>query len=379
MDDASRTYPSAVQNLSFDKAKTDVLRVVCIFLMTANHVDGEVVHVGLEGLLSSLIYDGFARVSSPLLGLMSGVLLAVSLDRLGHAGVLKRRGKTLLIPYLKWNLGLAAVYVAVKLLAGRPLGDSAHLFAVLGVNQMPTNMPLHYIRDLALCVLLFVGLHRVLPRSRPLYTGVTSMVVGVVMLLSVDEYNVHSPLPRVDLLLFFTVGFFAVLHRNVGQAIMEAARRHWTVLFVMAWLVFFGVELIGSGLSEDTHMLRRFTVRCSGALGVGLLVLRAPVFIEGLSSRLAFRLFCLHFPLFFVIEATPLAAAPYLLKLVTFPVIALGAAQVSLWLEDRARELWRRIGTAPVLVVREPAPLHAMPQRRSPLRSTSRTDFARSA
>jgi len=116
----------------------------------------------------NLISQGFARTAVPLFFLMSGYLFFLGFDFTmeKYFEKLKSRIKTLLIPFLFWNvatlvlIALAQAIPATQVLfSGRnasisSYGISDYLTAIFGIGRMPIAYQFWFIRDLMLLILL---------------------------------------------------------------------------------------------------------------------------------------------------------------------------------------------------------------------------------
>lgn len=179
--------------------------------------------------VESAISFGFAAVAVPLFFLISGYLFfqtsgagalpddgkPVPLQPAEYARKLKGRARTLLVPYLFWNVLLGLAYfVAAKIpvLAGLTSGSQVAfvsesplgwLSAILGIGRAPVVYQFWFIRNLMLAVLLvplFEGLFR-LAGKRP------SLLIGAMLLGG--PWLLHSwPLevPNAVSLFFFFCG-----------------------------------------------------------------------------------------------------------------------------------------------------------------------------
>jgi fucose 4-O-acetylase-like acetyltransferase len=112
----------------------------------------------LQEILSSVI----ARTAVPLFFLFSGFLTAGSFVKKGYGTLLKSRARTLLTPYLIWNLIAFSLYCVSS---PDRLGQ-ADLLAIFGANGLPAAYHFWFIRDLILLVIaapLFVSAARIAP------------------------------------------------------------------------------------------------------------------------------------------------------------------------------------------------------------------------
>lgn len=114
------------------------------------------------------VSEGVATVCVPLLFLISGYLFYHGLDlsRTGFTSRIAKRGRSLLVPYLAWNMLCLLLTLIAQSLAGTSRyvsGRSApiasfsffdYLNAIFGVNTHPIAYQFWFVRDLFLLVLL---------------------------------------------------------------------------------------------------------------------------------------------------------------------------------------------------------------------------------
>lgn len=121
-----------------------------------------------------LIRDGFGRLGVPLLSIISGYLAATS--KHVYLELWRRKVKTLLIPFLMFNISVAT-FVAVLQLNGAGTfwpwfvdgGALAWANAFFSVTDRPVNEPLYFLRDLFLCF-LFLPVLRYATSRQPVLT-----------------------------------------------------------------------------------------------------------------------------------------------------------------------------------------------------------------
>lgn len=236
--------------------------------------------------VESAISFGFAAVSVPLFFLVSGFLFFQStvavdgpapLDARTYVRKLKARARTLLVPYLFWNLVLAGVYLGasrVPALGGLTSGAQTSfvsegpggwLSAVLGIGRAPVVYQLWFIRNLMIAVLLvplLEGLFRAVGMRASLAIGV--LFLGV-------PWALHSwpvDIPNAVSLFFFFLGAW------VGRFRLPLFRLDaWTLPAGALWALTVG--LCTSGLAGELYPI---LLQVSILLGV--------VFVLGATCRL---------------------------------------------------------------------------------------------
>lgn len=153
----------------------NLVRFVLCFLIVFLHsgtimMDGK---ADLANIPHSMIVDFIIHVVSgficqaavPLFMFISAYLLfckyAVADNKfLEYKNQLKKRSKTLLVPYIAWNI-VGTMFIVVKYLTeGKPFDDFPKLYELFtaipehGIQQFPANREMWFIRELILLVLL---------------------------------------------------------------------------------------------------------------------------------------------------------------------------------------------------------------------------------
>ncbi len=107
--------------------------------------------------------DALFRIGVPCLSAISGYLLfRRGWNAFSYPATIKSKTKTVLLPFLLWNGGL---FIAVMLLqrAGIGVGYFPDLWNAspremlshgVAVEELPVNVPLYFLRDLFVCILL---------------------------------------------------------------------------------------------------------------------------------------------------------------------------------------------------------------------------------
>lgn len=198
----------------------EVMRPVLTLVVCLVHVPllqgyhgGDVGLFDTDTLLAPFLQDTFARSAVPLLTIFSGYLACLSLSRKRYGDYAWGRVRSLLVPFLLWNVLLALLLHVSHQRTGYPEmmavtehnGALENLGFVFGLSSFPVNYPLYFLKDLFLIALL---LPPVLARMRPwlfLCAGAfllvfcvhrSAVTVGDVLLIY-----------RSDMLLFFLLGY----------------------------------------------------------------------------------------------------------------------------------------------------------------------------
>lgn len=207
------------------------LRFCCIGAVVLLHAVGDPLEgkeiiswqYGAYDTVRILFSEGLCRVAVPIFFLISGYLFFVKLEEWRTdiwADKLKRRVKTLLIPYVLWNL-LSVVFAFAKLylrffLIGGDAPDlpawyhdsigGLHLFWDSYQGLYPHNCPLWFIRDLMVFVILAPVVFYYVKK-----TG----IIGLAILYLAFVTNIWLNVPgfSAEGLFYFSLGAYLSIHR----------------------------------------------------------------------------------------------------------------------------------------------------------------------
>ena len=204
------------------------LRFFCIAAVVLLHavdipVDGSAIsyHNGPYDSVQIIFSEGLCTVAVPIFFIISGYLFFIKLeqwDKKIWLDKLKRRAKTLLLPYLLWNLiallvSLGMLYLRARLRGGTP--DIAawyngmggiKAFWDTGTAGFPFNYPLWFLRELIVLVVLSPLIYIYAKKAG---------IVGLVLLFA--AYILLFPLGRRGLfmigLFYFTLGAYLSIRK----------------------------------------------------------------------------------------------------------------------------------------------------------------------
>ena len=258
---------------------------------------------GLFDWLRVFLRDSLFRVGVPCLSAISGYLLfrhgSASLD---YGKTVRRKAKTVLLPFLFWN---SVFFLFVLILQNRGIGDgympnltsasprtlATLLFAVEGT---PIDLPLYFLRDLFVCILLS-PLLAILIRRYPLPTLVCLLLLAAL------------PVPlgivlRNSILFSFSFGIYLSLHRIDLTIIDRHAVPVASAFLILAVLLATACYMTGPELPAWLEFSRDLMVLA----GIpGFWALSAILIKSRLARRLAetgslsFWIFCAHYPVLF--------------------------------------------------------------------------------
>jgi surface polysaccharide O-acyltransferase-like enzyme len=331
-------------------ARLDVLRFPLIILIvylhatgfTANFADGSrtLAHADIvEGVQS--ITGTTARVAVPLFFMMSGFLFfrGAAFSAAIYRAKLRSRVKSLLIPFLFWNLALFALVAVgqhVPRLAPFFNGQTAPLTslspfqmvdAIIGITRYPTAYQFWFIRDLMILVIL-----------SPLL-WLAARYAGWVVLVALAAgwiFNIWPvPMPAIEPTLFFYLGSFVAIR---GWSLFAVDRLGW-------WLAPLFVLLLGVHCAE--YLAYRTDYSLHPAMVVGLIVVLKASRWAAESDRwrerlvalggASFFVFAVHEPLVtigkkFAFHTLPMTAGSVLATYAVLPLLVIGLALGGYWI-----------------------------------------------
>jgi succinoglycan biosynthesis protein ExoH len=278
--------------------------------------------------------EALFRVGVPCLSAISGYLLfRGGLENFSYLKTVRNKSQTVLLPFLLWN---GAFFLAVLVALGLGLGEGyvpspwqasarelmTQLFAA---EDFPINVPLYFLRDLFVCILLS-------PLLAWLVSRVPLLTLAVLLVLSViPEASLYIVLKR-SILFSFSLGIYIGLNKIDVKALDRYAPLGTALLLGSCAVLATAIYMTGPSLPDWVQLLRN-TLAIVGALGFWLL--SASLIKTQLGQRLSktgslsFWIFCGHYPLliflWIVWGKTGVDAYPlfFVLSLVVlFPVLA---------------------------------------------------------
>ncbi|WP_246806243.1 acyltransferase family protein [Rhizobium lusitanum] len=258
---------------------------------------------GLFDWLRVFLRESLFRVGVPCLSAISGYLLF----RNGSASIeygktIRRKTKTVMLPFFLWN---CAFFIFALTLQYYGIGDgflpdlseaSPHTLSTLlfAIDGTPINLPLYFLRDLFVCILLS-PLLAFLIRRAPLLT------LSFLLLLAAWPISIGIVL-RNSILFSFSFGIYLSLHR-IDVTIMDRyAALIGPVFLALAALLATVAYKAGPGLPLWLEVCRNLMVLVGipGFWALSALLIRSRVG-QGLAATggLSFWIFCAHYPLLF--------------------------------------------------------------------------------
>jgi succinoglycan biosynthesis protein ExoH len=209
--------------------------------------------------------DSLFRIGVPCLSAISGYLLFVrGLDAFDYGRTLRSKARTVLLPFLLWNGGLFAVVLAIQH-AGMGVGyfhdlwnASARDFLThaFALEDFPVNVPLYFLRDLLVCILLSPLLAFGIRRA-PLLTLGFLFVIAVV-----PDIPVGIVLKK-SILFSFAFGIYLAVYKLDVRALDRFAISGTTAMLLLAALLSIGLYLTG----PDYPLALDFALNALSVLG----------------------------------------------------------------------------------------------------------------
>ncbi len=205
------------------------------------------------------------------------------------------------MPFLIWNLGLFATVLIIQR-ADIGLGYFPDLWNAstreilsnaFATEELPIDIPLYFLRDLIVCIILSPVLAALVRR----FPGPT--LAGLFLLAIIPGLTIGIVLKK-SILFSFTLGIFLALNRIDLRAVDRFAALGTAVLLAAAVLLSIGLYQTGPDFPWALDLARN----ALSILGAGGFWLMSAIVIRGrLGQRLAatgslsFWMFCAHFPL----------------------------------------------------------------------------------
>lgn len=170
----------------------------------------------------NFICNGLARISVPLLFLISGYLFFINFDlsKQTYWSKLQDRIGTLFIPFLIWNFATLFIFALAQLIplttaffSGLNASIASYSVfdyfnAIVGINRMPIAIQFWFIRDLMVLALLTPLIHFINSRIPKLF--LTLLYICWML----DFWPIY--IPSVEATLFFSIGtFLGGRHQNL--------------------------------------------------------------------------------------------------------------------------------------------------------------------
>ena len=250
--------------------------------------------------LSVFLGDSLFRIGVPCLSMISGyLLLRKGVASFDYGKVLRSKAMTVLVPFLIWNLGLFVVILGLQRV-GIGAGYFPDIMASLremltyafALEGLPANVPLYFLRDLFVCILLSPVLLFLLRRA-------ALPTLAILFVLAVIPDLTFAIVVKRSILFSFALGMFLGLR---GADLKGLDRFAWpgSIATLVAALAL-SIAIYQSQPAFPWGVdLARNILSIVGAFGVWMI---SAIAIESrLGKRLAatgslsFWIFCAHYP-----------------------------------------------------------------------------------
>ncbi|RWX79445.1 acyltransferase [Neorhizobium lilium] len=287
------------------------MRILLICGIVFVHVpsnDGTSQFLGANGLFDWLrvfLGDSLFRIGVPCLSAISGYLLFVrGMEKFDYGTTLWSKARTVLLPFLLWNCGLFITVLVIQradmgigyfhdLWNSSPRELLTYAFAI---EDFPVNVPLYFLRDLLVCILLS-PLLALCVRRAPLSTLAVLFLIAVV-----PDVPVGIVLKK-SILFSFTFGIYLALNKVDLRALDRFALPGTLAVLLAAGVLSIGLYRTG----PDFPWFLDLALNALSIVGAGGFWLVSALAIRTrLSERLAatgslsFWIFCAHYPLLVV-------------------------------------------------------------------------------
>lgn len=258
---------------------------------------------GFFDWLRVFLRDSLFRVGVPCLSAISGYLLfrngSTSLE---YGKTIRRKTKTVMLPFLLWN---CAFFLLILILQHYGISDgylpdlteaSPHTLSSLlfAIDGTPINLPLYFLRDLFVCMLLS-PLLAFLIRRAPLLT------LTFLLLLAAWPVSIGIVL-RNSILFSFSFGIYLSLNRVDVTITDRYAALIAPTFIALAALLATAAYMTGPGLPLWLEVCRNLMVLVGipGFWALSAILIRSRIG-QGLAGTgsLSFWIFCAHYPLLF--------------------------------------------------------------------------------
>jgi succinoglycan biosynthesis protein ExoH len=246
--------------------------------------------------------DSLFRIGVPCLSAISGYLLFQrGWEAFDYVKTLRSKARTVLVPFLFWNLGLLAAVLVIQR-AGIGVGYFPDLWNIparefvsyaFATEGLPIDIPLYFLRDLIVCIILSPILAHLVRR----FPAVT---LGVLFLLAIIPSLTLGIVLKKSILFSFTLGIFLALNGVDLKAVDRFAGLGTAVMLTAAVLLSIGLYQTGPDFPWALDLARS----ALSILGAGGLWLMSAIVIRSsIGQRLAatgslsFWMFCAHYPL----------------------------------------------------------------------------------
>ncbi len=255
--------------------------------------------------LRVFLADSLFRIGVPCLSAISGYLLfRRGLEAFNYRKVVVNKARTVALPFLIWNLGFALV---ASLVIALGFGDGylpnlaeaslrelmTHLLAA---EDYPVNLPLYFLRDLFICVLMSPCFVWALRRA-PLLTLIGLFLVAIVPQIPAVVV-LKSSIP-----FSFSLGIYIALNRIDVKALDPHAQLGTALLFAAAISLACLLYWNGNDYPQWLEMTRNVLsiLGAAGFWAMSALLVKSRIGQRlSRTGSLSFWIFCSHYPVLLI-------------------------------------------------------------------------------
>lgn len=246
--------------------------------------------------------DALFRIGVPCLSAISGYLLfRRGMQAFDYPATVKSKVKTVLLPFLLWN---GALFFSVLLLQRFDVGVGYFpdlwnatpreiISHGAAVEELPVNVPLYFLRDLFVCILLSPILAFFVKRF-----ALTTL--AVLLIITAWPDLTLFIVQKKSILFSFALGIALALHKVDLKTLDPYAGRITVTVIVAAASLATGLYFTGPEFTFSLNLLRNL-LAVFGAIGLWA---SSSLLIQSRTGRrlsetgsLSFWIFCAHYPL----------------------------------------------------------------------------------
>ncbi len=293
------------QNLS---SRINLMRIILISGIVFVHVPHNPEtspFLGVYGFFDWLrvfLGDALFRIGVPCLSAISGYLLfRKGMQAFDYLATVKSKARTVLLPFLLWNSALVAAVLLLQrfgvgvgyfpdLWNATPREMMSHGAAV---EEFPLNVPLYFLRDLFVCILLSPILAFLVRR----YAWAT---LGVLLVITAWPEVTLFIVQKKSILFSFTLGIALALYKIDLKALDAHAVKITAAVLGASAILATALYFTGPDFPFELELLRNL-LAVFGAMGLwassSLLIRSKAGKRLSETGSLSFWIFCAHYPL----------------------------------------------------------------------------------
>ncbi len=243
----------------------DFARILCIFFMIWVHVypamrEPSYVFSGPAHGLWLVVIDIFGRASVATLSFLSGYVLCIQSAQRDVRRIVADRFRSILLPMFTWNaIALLAVWLALTVPGhgGRTISGFFHahsawdwLSLLLAIDRQPANMPVGFLRDLFVSIVLLTLFRQAIARYG---------VLLLVLLAPLTALQATEPLLLRPSIALFALAGFVCASRGWSLSRLSApiVALPAMLLFAAAYLLALQVDIPQPTLAEQIPNLAK--------------------------------------------------------------------------------------------------------------------------